>query len=161
MSCIASTCGDHVTDPNEQCDSTNTGCSNRNEGAYPTCCFDGTLVDAAGVSAGSGLLSVDQAITALVGCRLPNLARAAACDRRLQMSLLKVQDLGIAAQVRRSTDLTRARRFMSRVEKRLRALTRRLTSVTRPGAACAGNAAALTSQKANAADLAAAIAANL
>ena len=155
--CIASTCGDLVTDPNEQCDSPTAGCSNRAEGANPTCCFDGSI---AGV-AGAGLLSLDQGMAALVGCRLPNLARAAACDRRLQRAVLNVQDLGIAADVRRSTDLTRARRFMSRVEKRLRALSGRLARVTRAGGACAANAAALTNQTANAADLAAVVAAGL
>ena len=167
--CCASRCGDGVTNPilGEQCDATDNGCSNGREDLskpeiVDECCYDGNTVDGDMVDGYPGLISVERTWTALLNCRMPNLLRAAACDKPLTKQFKMVQAKLIAAQVAFETDdLTRARRLVRRAERQLYRTTRRITRVVRPGKACAAQANALPNMTANAAFLTGGIVAHL
>jgi hypothetical protein len=165
--CAAATCGDGVTNPGEQCDSMSMGCSNMREDLGPLeqafdCCFDGNIVDGDKAGLAPGLLSVEQGLTAVTGCRLLNLIGSAACDQVLQNALLKVLSAVQAGEVYfENDDITRARRLLRTAEKRLNRLNRRVARATRLGGPCAANRQAITNQKANAAYLVAGVIAHL
>lgn len=163
--CISSTCGNNVLDANEQCDSTSLGCSNHAElaaGLLASCCFNGTVVDTSRAALGLGFISVDQAFSALLGCRLQNLAGVAACDKTLQKTVLKIHDRVLAAQLNvENGAIAKARRNLRTATQRLVTLSTRLARMTKPGGRCAAQAAALTAGKEDAGALVNGIAGNL
>jgi hypothetical protein len=167
LCCLSAFCGDGVTSPGEQCDSTLMGCSNMWEDLGPPeqafdCCLDGNIVDGSKAGSAPGLLSVEQGFTALLDCRLPSLIGKTACDPPLQRLVSSVQALVQAAEVYfENNDITRARRMLFTAAKRLSRLTRRVVRATRVGAPCAASRRPITNQTADAANLAIGTAAQL
>ena len=159
LGCAGPVCGDGITNPNEQCDNTAMGCS-RMDPKLNDCCYTGNVVNTDKSDNANGLITVEQAMRALLDCRMPHLISTAACDSRLAKLYQRIDNSILTAETRlENNDVTGARRTMNSVALRLARATRRLTRVTQAGKSCSGTS--LSAQNGNATNLSAGVVAHL